>query len=279
MGVKNSVRLHRIANDSHPDSWNGRLRMWEMPADDARYIMGVDAGKGVGRDRSVIEVIRKGDMIRPDEQVAEFASTTHDPLALAEMASAIGRLYGGRDDEALAVVEMNSAGGGDICLTDMRYRWNYSNCYVWKIYDKNTNVWTHRLGWYTNAATRPKLVVRGSHAINNGDLIINSPELLYEMAGFDESLWKAAVRSKTGEAHDDRVMALLMAYWGAHDEEWLAGEDTARARAVKHAAEHPPLTTTPDSADTTPAPRRDFINTAVSSDAYDAWAEELAHGY
>lgn len=208
-------------------------------------------------------------------QGAVHNSNHHDPISLAEIAAAIGRLYGGKDDEALAVVELNTAGGGDICQTHMRNVWGYTNLYVRKRYDAITGTWSQQLGWNTNNASRPKMVVAGSHAINSGDLIVHSPELLYEMAGFDENLWKANVRSKSGEAHDDRVMALLMAYWGAHDEEWLVGEDVARDRAAHRATSAQRLLTDP-SRPSDNVPRRDFQNTAVSSDAYDRYADELA---
>jgi len=280
MSLRNSVRLSRADVSGLVDGWNGRLRMWELPDDEEKYVLGVDAGQGVGRDRSVIEVLRVGDKRRPDEQAAEFVSNFHDPIALAEIAVAIGRLYGGRQDEALAVVEINTAGGGHICQTAMRNTWQYANLYVRKRYDAVSGVWSSQMGWSTNQKTRPEMVVRGSHAINSGDLLLHSPELLYEMAGFDESLWKAAIRSKTGEAHDDRVMALLMAYWGAHDEEWLAGEDLARERhdlrrATAERLSLPQgLTTTAENVEN--QVRRDFQNTAVSSEAYDAWADELA---
>lgn len=244
--------------------WNGRLLVWDAPSAQDRYVMGIDPGQGRGKDRSVIQILRMGDETRPDEQVAEFASDAHGPLELSEVAAAIGRLYGGTDGEALAVVECNSAGGGDVCLFDMRARWGYNNHFVWKTYDKSKGLYTTRLGWWTNQLSRPKLIMRGVYGLVRGDLLVNSPFLLREMQHFESDTLLARQVSLTvqrdGSAHDrdhdDRVMAMLMAYWGAHDEEWISGEDVARER------QHPrPKTTT-----SAPAIKRDYQNTACTAE-------------
>lgn len=209
--------------------WNGRLLIWQPPELEAMYTLGVDPGQGKGEDRSVIQVIRNGDLQRPDEQVAEFASNFHGPVELAPVVAAVGRLYGGADGEALAVVECNTAGGGDTCQFDLRSRFGYSNLFVWKTYDKRSNLWTQRLGWWTTKQSRGKVVARGIHSIANGDLLVHSPFLLDEMEDFEGDLVLANAKAKFGR-HDDRVMALLIGHWGAHDEEWLAGEDLSADR-------------------------------------------------
>src|SRR5690242_16114480 len=97
------------------DWWNGRLIMWDAPERSANYAIGVDVAEGVGRDRSVIEVVRIGDIKRPDEQVAEFASDYHDPIDLAPVVAELGRFYSGADGlEAIVIVEANGLGDGVI---------------------------------------------------------------------------------------------------------------------------------------------------------------------
>lgn len=209
--------------------WNGRLLIYEEPDPTARYCVGVDPSGGKGGDRSVIEVIRAGDKHRPDEQVAEFASDFHGPHDLAPVAAMVGRLYGdGAGGEALLIVECNGE-FGDSCLFDIRSRYQYGNLFIWKIYDKTKNLATTRLGWWTTPSTRPKLIARGHHALVNGDLVINSEFLLDELEDFQGDLFMAKAQAISGR-HDDRVMAMLMAYWACHDDEWLAGFDVAEER-------------------------------------------------
>lgn len=215
--------------------WNGRLLIYEEPDPTARYVVGVDPSGGKGADRSVIEVLRVGDKYRPDEQVAEFASDFHGPHDLAPVAAMVGRLFGdGAGGEALLIVECNGE-FGDSCLFDIRSRLAYGNLFIWKIYDKTKNLQTTRLGWWTTPSTRPKLIARGHHALVNGDLIINSEFLLDELEDFQGDLFMSKAQALSGR-HDDRVMAFLMAYWAGHDDEWMAGFDTAEERRRLKAA-------------------------------------------
>lgn len=210
--------------------WNGRLLVWSPPERGAVYVLGVDVAEGVGGDRSVVEVVRVGDRHRPDEQVAEWASDFHSVLELATIINAIGQFYCEDDGtEALVIIECNGVGDGT--LQHLRYALGYSNFFIWKQYDKRTNVATNRLGWWTNPQTRRKLVARGIHGIARGDLILHSPFLLDEMADFQRDHFMAKAQARAG-THDDRVMALLMAYWAAHDDELMAGEDVAEERRL-----------------------------------------------
>ena len=216
------------------DWWNGRLVMWDTPELHASYTIGVDVAEGVGRDRSVIQVLRRGDLKRPDEQVAEFASDYHDPLDLNGIINAIGRFY--RDDdglEALVIIEENGLGNG--MSLDLSTRLDYANLFRWKVYDRITNTTTNRLGWWTNRTTRPKLIAKGKYAIIHGDLLMNSVELFKEWKWFQPDHYMARAAAASNR-HDDRVMALLMAHWAAHDDEWLSGEDVAEQRRLLTAA-------------------------------------------
>ena len=217
------------------DYWNGKLVVYEDPIPTATYVVGVDPSGGKGADRSVIEVRRVGDLEKPDEQVAEFASDHHGPHEIAPVAALVGRLYGdGAGGEALLIVEANGE-YGDSCLFDIRSRLGYGNLFVWKVYDRTQNLASNRLGWWTTPSTRPKLVARGVYAITNGDLIVNSEELLNELEDFQSDHYMARAQAVSGR-HDDRVMSMLMAYWAAHDNEWLAGQDIAMERRRLHAA-------------------------------------------
>lgn len=216
------------------DWWNGRLVIWDPPEMKASYVLGVDVAEGVGKDRSVIQVLRRGDLKRPDEQVAEFVTDYHDPLDLSPIINAIGRFYRDDDgDEALVIVEANGLGDG--VILDLNTRLEYGNLFRWKVYDKLTNLETNRLGWWTNRTTRPKLIARGLHALVKKDLIMHSEELFKEWKWFQRDHFMAKAAAISGR-HDDRVMALLMAHWAAHDDEWISGEDVAEQRRLLTAA-------------------------------------------
>ena len=214
------------------DDWNGRLMIWEPPKSGEAYALGVDPAEGVGADRSVCEVIKIGNLHHPDVQVAEFACDFLDPIDFSSVIHTIGNFYSEDDGtEAFCTVECN-APCGDSVLNDLQRRLDYSNLFIWKAYDKITNVFTNKLGWWTNRTTRPKIIARGLHAMTNGDLIINSPYLMYEMEDFERDHFIAKAKARFGR-HDDRIMALLIGYWGAHDSEWLAGEDIAEERRLR----------------------------------------------
>jgi hypothetical protein len=138
------------------------------------------------------------------------------------------------------------------------------------VYDKAKVVVSQKLGWWTTAHNRRRLVVRGIHAFHNGDVVIHSPHLLSEMADFRPELRDAERLSAESGKHDDRVMAFFMAYWGAHDDERIGGEDIARERRL--------LTRSGKVRQTEAAlggPRRDYQNTAVSLEQVNAAIEDL----
>ena len=255
------------------DYWNGRLLVYEDPDPTAEYVLGVDPSGGKGADRSVIQVLRLGDLKRPDTQVAEFASDFHGPHELAPVAALVGRLYcGTAGDEALCIVECNGE-FGDSCQFDLRTRMGYGNLFIWKVYDRTKNLASNRVGWWTTPSTRPKLIARGHHALVNGDLVVNSEYLLDEMEDFQSDHWMAKAQASSGR-HDDRVMAFLIAYWGGHDNEWLAGIDTAgerkrlRAAGVLEQAEK-----------AVSRPKPNWQNQAVSYDEMMKQADESLFGF
>lgn len=234
--VRPGMGFHRVERSQYDfEFWNGRLLMWGLPESGATYTIGVDVAEGVGKDRSVIEVIRNGDRKRPDEQVAEWASDTHDEMELSPIISTIGNFY--RDDEGLeALVNIELNGPGKSTLQDLRFRLDYSNFFIYKRYDKRTSALTQWLGFVTSFSTRQQLIGRGMHAVKRKDLILHSEFLLEEMADFQRDHYAAKAQAIAG-THDDRVMALLLANWAAHDDELMAGDDIGEERRVLAAAQ------------------------------------------
>ena len=216
------------------DYENGRLLIWESPEPRELYAIGVDPAEGVGGDKSVCEVIKLPTLEHPAVQVAEFACDFLDPVDFSSVVATIGRFYSTAGEEAFATIEVN-APCGDSMIMDLRTRQEYSNLYIWKALDKVNNVFTNKYGWWTNRTTRPKIIARGLHAFANGDLLINSTFLLDEMADFERDHFIAKAKAAHGR-HDDRIMALLIGYYGACEEGWLNGEDIDEQRRLYLAA-------------------------------------------
>lgn len=210
------------------DYWNGRLLVWEAPEPRETYCLGVDPATGVEADRSVCQVIKLGTLEHPCVQVAEYACDFLDPIDFASVVNTIGRWYGDRESEAFCAVEVN-AECGDTMQADLRSRHDYTNLYTWKALDRVSNIYTNKQGWWTNRVTRPKLIARGLHALQYGDLTINSTFCLDEMNDFERDHFIAKARAKHG-MHDDRLMALLIAYYCGNEDLWLNGEDPAEER-------------------------------------------------
>lgn len=253
------------------DFWNGRLLVWEAWEAGESYAIGVDPAEGVGQDRSVCEVIKIGNLHHPDVQVAEFTCDFLDPIFFADIVNIVGRFY--HDDEgseAFATIECN-APCGDTLVNDLRSRLDYGNLFIWKAYDRITNMYTNKYGWWTNKTTRPKIIARGLHAFSQKDLIVHSTYLLDEMADFERDHFIAKAKAKHGR-HDDRIMALLIGYWGAHDDEWISGEDIGEQRRLRGlAGEMQEVMATQQAA----GRRADFQNTAITYDDMMSRANEM----
>lgn len=224
----------KIVEDSQYslDSWNGRMLCFEAPIAGETYIMGVDPAEGVRGDRSCAQVIKMGTMHHPDIQVAEFTCDFLDPVDFAAVIKYIGEFYADSDgNECFCTIETN-APCGDTMVSDLRLRLDYSSLYIRKSLDRINGLYTNTYGWSTNKSTRPKLIARGLHAMNYGDLIVSSAYLLDEMSDFKRDKFDEKPEARRGR-HDDRLMALLLAYYGGHEDEWLSGDDLAEQRRAQ----------------------------------------------
>lgn len=250
------LRLHPAKLEGG-DAWNGRLLVYEAPQDGYNYAIGVDVAEGVGADRSVCSVIRLGTLEADDVQVAEWACDCRTTKELGQVAETLGHFYQGRDGlPAMLVIEVT--GPGLDVLSDLAGL-SYNNLYERRVYDKRDGTTTNKLGWSTNRTSRPRMLQRVLHALQQGDLTLNSPYLLDEMQDFTTDSTLAKARAKSGR-HDDRVMAVMLAYCGGHDEEWLSGDDVAAERRLKRKRMKPVLTSSGK------AVKKDYQNTAISYD-------------
>jgi hypothetical protein len=185
----------------------GELMVYEQPLKGFRYSIGVDTSEGLGGDNACIQVLNA----HTGEQAAEYANPNIAPDQLADVALEIARYY----NNALIVPEINSSG---ISFVD-HIKGKYLNIYRREVLDRRTKEMTEALGWRTTGTSKPLLVNALEEAVREGDVNVNSRQCLHEMRTFvrtDES-GKQGYGAE-GSNHDDRVMALGLAYQGIR---WL----------------------------------------------------------
>jgi hypothetical protein len=202
-----------------------KFLIWEEPQADYDYSIGWDTGTGVGGDRSVVSVNRKGlTDSEPDVQVAEFASDSIPLQDIAWWACAAAALYSKhmKDNQhpKIAIEMKRKYGDGpyhEAKLAGFR-RWHEwgSNFDVktWK-----EKVGRHgRVGWFTNEWSRPLLLSRFFGAVENGWYTVRSKWLAKEITEMEQKVTDSGRTRADHEAgkHDDRVFAAAMSYFTLH---------------------------------------------------------------
>jgi hypothetical protein len=200
--------------------WDNIFIMWELPKAGCVYVVGVDGAYGIaGRDNSAIEVLRVGNKNWGDEQVAEWCGNI-SPYELAKVAKLVGEVY--RDKslglEALMACEVNP--GSPTLMTQIELqRMGYINFYTWQRPLKMNNMTSTEYGWWTTQSTRHLLTERIEEYIKKFHLKINSPPFTEEMRSFVNTkvhLGQKHIEHAPGK-HDDRIMALGIALYVAHE--------------------------------------------------------------
>lgn len=251
------------------------LAIWEYPRPRGRrrYVLSVDVSDGLGRDYSVVDVIRLPTIEEPAEQVAQYVSNRVDPKQLAFICDAIGRFYVDDDGiEALAAIETNNHG---LSTQDtLQLHLGYGHFYVWEYADSASpdRRYSTKIGWVTTARTRPLLLSSFHDAIVNfdpltgwPDFVLNSPTTRGELRHFitPDTIGNAA--AARGQ-HDDCVMSGAIGYYVA----WrLAGgeaEPIAERRRRRTALQQ--------QAQTADAPLRDWRNSDVTAEEADHAQED-----
>jgi hypothetical protein len=173
------------------DDWDARPPPWIFlpPQAGRHYIVGVDPAEGGSDgDYAVAQVIDRATGMQCAELSGHFP-----PHEMARRVTALARKYEG----ALVAVERNGVGGTTLAyLKDSEH---YENLFVRE----------GKLGFPTNAQTRPALVDTLAACFAVQPSLVQSSRLLREMRSF--------VRQKTGRpaagsgTHDDCVMAMALA--------------------------------------------------------------------
>lgn len=221
------------------DDYEGLLLVWEFPRKDQLYVLGADVSQGIGQDRSVGTVLRVGTTREPDEEVAQFVSSTCDPVDLAFVLDVMGRLYTGRDQcSALVAIECN--GLGLQTQSAMLNHLGYDNFFIWQYEDAATATGrlTKKFGWWTSVRTRPIIVGRLIRAVKTTDPVtqtpdvrINSPFTVDELQDFQKPIDGGISDACAAPgAHDDCLMTLAISIHVAQTLQFEYGEPVAERR-------------------------------------------------
>jgi hypothetical protein len=219
-------------------AWNPlkKVIVYEEPRPGYLYGIGVDTGTGVGLDRSIICVTRKGmDEDEPDKQVCEFADDTIGQTDLWAWVAAVTALYSRHyDPDALPsarhpklCIELRRK-VGDMTFNQLYHSLHFRNHNWFVQLDKTTfkpkpgNA--GRPGFFTNSWSRPLLLGFFTSSIENGWYEVKSRFLQDEIKNAEIKVM-ASGRSRMDHStgrHDDRVFGAAMSHWTLHDVENLA---------------------------------------------------------
>lgn len=184
--------------------YNRGFSLWEMPEKGIRYFIGVDSAEGLGgsSDYSVAEVVD-----REGFQVAEFRSNKIKPFEFVEIVKELGYWF----NTAYLVVEKASAGQTvcDRLYNDIRYPLMHK----YKSWDTRGSV-RRKPGFETTKQSKQRIIDDFVELHSKDMLCINSETLLQEMKMF---VYKDGSAKASSGYHDDTVMAMAMALFGAKE--------------------------------------------------------------
>jgi hypothetical protein len=217
--VREEKKVNRNYEIPPTEQVGGRLRVWEKPEPGILYYVGADVAHGVeGGDYSCAQVIRVGHGGEPDVQVAEWHGWIN-PTPFAYALVGLATWY----NMAEISSELNDV--GQKTYMEMFRIIEYPNLFRWKHYDKVKNFHSDLMAWVTNQKTRGLIISTMREHIMDNTIVLYSYELLDEMMDFAQE--EEGGRFEGQDTNDDRVMALMIALWCAHDEDY--GNQTVKS--------------------------------------------------
>ena len=190
-----------------------KIYLWEAPMEGYEYGLGIDTSDGIGKDRTVIEIIRKGSIYGPTKQVGEFASSKMNALDSVPFALALGTYfsvpneYGQLEQPRMAI---ECRGHGDQAQNILRML-GWRNFHRWvdrQIDNKKLELGKyHKLGVFTNEWFRAGMIEMLTKMLRDGEVEICSPFFVREMESLEGDEFSQSLRAGYGGS-DDRIMAL-----------------------------------------------------------------------
>jgi len=205
------------------DSGLDKIYLWEHPQPGETYGLGVDTSYGVGKDRTTIEIMRKGNSYRPAAQVGEFSSDKINAMDATPFCMALGTYFSvptiNKEDADIngisspdftpqCRVAIECKGNGDQTQLQMRFR-GWSNFHRWQRIDnkKLDPSQFNKIGVYTNEWFRAGLMEWMIKMLRDNELEIASPYFIWEMRKLESTMERQRIAAAVG-AHDDRFMSM-----------------------------------------------------------------------
>lgn len=179
-------------------------RVWKKPSNMGIYAIGADVAEGVGGDASCAVVLD----VSTGMHVCTYWSNAVDVDNYSAELFKLGSWY----NKAGLVIEANNHGHAVIALMGGAVgSLAYPNLYKRTSYNEFTAHKEKKIGFLTGAQTKPRLIENLKSALKSGDIITYDKELIQELSSFIKDQKTGKMGAK-GKAHDDRVMALALAW-------------------------------------------------------------------
>lgn len=187
---------------------DGPLSVWEMPQPRVRYVIGADVAEGLEHgDYSVAHVINTATGM----VAAKWRGHVDPDLFGSDVLNRLGRWYNG----ALIGPEVNNHGFTTCVALNAA---GYGNLYYRHSYDERTKRKSKKLGWRTQANTKPLMIDELHRALravrDDDDAVVEPAELTLLDEGTIGEL-RTFVRAADGKMHgspfDDQVISLAIA--------------------------------------------------------------------
>ncbi len=175
--------------------WTGVFQIFEHPKKNELYILGIDASEGVGKDYSVIQVLKFSKEFEV-EQVAIFRNNTIEISKFAQTCIAISQYY----NDAYMMIENNNVGDS---LT--KIIWNDYECEAILNCDKKG------LGIRSTKRTKAAGNLLLKRYMESYWLTIHDKRTVHELSQYEEV--KPGVYSAPQHSHDDCVTSLIWALY------------------------------------------------------------------
>jgi hypothetical protein len=212
----------RAINELEITTAFSKLIIYEPPHKGCDYAIGGDIAGGIGDDRSVFSVDRKGVDEEPDVQAAEFISNRIGSVEIAYFGAAIAALYApgipNYRQPKWAIEQVRKY--GDECQLQLQlmgfYRHHSMDRYDDKKPQRNKG---RKAGFFTHTWSRPLLTGRFVDAVTHGWYKPNSPFLIRELADWEQRYTtegKSRIDHQSGK-HDDCAFAGALSYFTQHD--------------------------------------------------------------
>lgn len=195
------TRGHLAAEPTGPvfaEGDRGPLRVWEVPQEGSRYVVGADVAEGLEHgDYSCAFVIEA----KSRRVVAAYHARVDTDLFGSDVLFNLGRWY----NQALVGIEANNHG---LTTNKALHRVGYNPIYRQRPVNRGTGAQASEiLGWRTTAITKPLAIDELNLALRDGQLHIFDAETHVELRTFV----REGDGKMHGSPHDDRVMALAIA--------------------------------------------------------------------